>query len=211
MKKILFICVAFSFIALSYSCSDDFLDKAPGVDVTEDTIFSKRVEVETYVAGLYREGLHSTLAVNLKSKADGIGSGYFSLSNTTDEGMISTGWGEPHQWNNAGVTPSNIPWQDYRYHIRWSAIRRCYVLLERIDAVPDASQEYKEQVKGEARFFIALNYFEMLKRYGGIPIVNKRLKPSDLLNMDMKRNTVAEVLDFIILNADEAIAKLPNN
>ncbi len=213
---ILIISLIITSIFSFYSCNNDFLDKPPGVDVTEDTIFSSKVEAETYVTGLYKEGLHSMLAINMRVTSANplnVGSGYFSKStSTTDEGMISANsWGEPHQWNNAAVTPDNIPWQDYRYHVRWIAIRRAYVLLEKIDMVPDADQAYKTQVKGEARFFIALNYFEMLKRYGGVPIVDRRITPADLLNMKLKRNTVAEVMDFITTNVNEAIEKLPDS
>ncbi len=217
MKNILLIIsIVLTCIISFYSCNSDFLDKPPGVDVTEDTIFSSKVEAETYVTGLYKEGLHSMLAINMRNTSTNflnVGSGYFSKSTcTTDEGMISANsWGEPHQWNNAAITPDNIPWQDYRYHTRWIAIRRAYVLLDKIDMVPDADEAYKTQVKGEARFFIALNYFEMLKRYGGVPIVDRRITPADLLDMKLKRNTVAEVLDFIITNVDDAIAKLPDS
>ena len=57
--------------------------------------------------------------------------------------------------------------EDYRYFIRWTAISDCNIILERINEVPGLDDLYKNQVIGEVKFIRALNYAEMLKRYGG--------------------------------------------
>ena len=44
--------------SISLSC-DDYLEKPPGVDVTEDTIFSSPVQVDYFVAGTYFMGVKS--------------------------------------------------------------------------------------------------------------------------------------------------------
>lgn len=209
MKNILKTILAiFIIIFIVSSCEvDDFLEKAPGVDVTEDTIFSSQVQVETFVAGLYRQGLHSMLALN-----DGEGSDYFQMSSgATDEGQLQATWGEPRNWNVGGVSTTNVNYTDKRYHLRWSAIRRANILLERIDEVPNVGQPYINQIKGEALAIRAMNYFEMLKRYGGVPIVDKRISPEDLLETPLKRNTVKEVVDFIVKDCDEASSLLPDS
>ena len=37
------------------------LEKPPGGDVTEDTIFSSRTQVETFLTSIYQMGIHSNL------------------------------------------------------------------------------------------------------------------------------------------------------
>lgn len=196
-------------ILLHVSCSKDFLDKAPGVDVSEDLIFSSKVEVEKAVAGLYLQGMpsiygtHTQIAGTINSR--------FGLKGACDEAELGATWASEQAWNNGDVNSDGVTSIDFRYHQRWSAIRRANILLERIDEVPDADQSYKNRIKGEAKFMRAINYFEMLKRYGGVPIVDKRLTSADVLSSPITRSSFEEVLDFIIKDCEEATAVLPNN
>lgn len=208
MKRNIFIYLPL-LILLHISCNQDFLDKAPGVDVSEDLIFSSRVEVEKAIAGLYLQGMPSIHGTH--TQIAGTTNARFGTKGACDEAELGADWADEQAWNNGAITPEGVTSTDYRYHQRWSAIRRANTLLERIDEVPDADQTYKNQVKGEARFMRAISYFEMLKRYGGVPIVDKRLTAADVLAAPIMRSTFQEVLDFIIKDCDEAIAVLPDN
>lgn len=186
----------------------DFLEKAPGVDVTEDTIFSNKVQVETFVAGTYSYGIHSILPRN---DINNSGSRYNTTSVITDESEASNTWVDFQGWNVADITIDNISSQreDYRWDRgRFKAIRRANILLARIDAVKNLDPAYVSQVKAEARFIRALNYFEMLKRYGGVPIIEKKFELTD--NFIVQRNTLKEVVDFIVSDCAEAISGLPD-
>ena len=44
--------------AICLSC-DGYLEKPPGVDVTEDTIFSSPIQIDYFVAGTYFMGVKS--------------------------------------------------------------------------------------------------------------------------------------------------------
>lgn len=205
---VIFIC-AITFILLQ-SCEKmmgDFLDKAPGVDVTEDTIFSSKVQVETFVMATYRYGIHSILPRN---EIGYTGSLYSTNSSAaTDECEAANAWNPNQIWNTAALTIDNVvDYDDQRFKIRFIAIRKANILLKRIEAVKNLDQAYIDQVKGEALFIRALNYFEMLKRYGGVPIVNKKFELTD--NFFVKRNTIKEVVDFIVGDCDEASSLLPD-
>lgn len=198
---IIFICIVT--FAILPSCEDmmgDFLDKAPGVDVTEDTIFSSRVQVETFVAGMYRYGMHSILPCQDYTYTGGA---YSTTSTATDESEDSQTWVGLQLWNVANITPNNIAGEgDPRWSQRFVAIRKANILMQRIDAVKNVDQAYISQVKGDARFIRALNYFEMLKRYGGMPIIDKKFELTD--NFYVKRNSVEEVVNFIVSDCDQA-------
>ncbi|MEG0890003.1 MAG: RagB/SusD family nutrient uptake outer membrane protein [Bacteroides sp.] len=62
----------------------------------------------------------------------------------------------------------------------------------------------------EARFLRAFHYFEMVKRYGGVPIITKPQTP-DLSKEELfvKRNSEKEVYDFIASECDEIATILP--
>lgn len=207
MKNIIKIfCICSILYLLSVSCEKgigEFLDKAPGVDVTEDTIFSSKPQVETFVAGAYLWGLHSTFPYN-DARNSGV---YMDNSVDCDEGKAGASWLGGTQWTTGSIISNNSN-GDGRQSVRWNAIRRCNILIERISSVPNVDQGYKDQVKGEALFIRALNYFEMIKRYGGFPIVNKRFQLSD--NFFIKRSSIEDCFNFIIKDCDDAVALLPS-
>ena len=198
------------FLAVS-SCDknlSEFLDKAPGVDVTESTIFSSKVQLETFIAGTYRIGIHSIFTYNDANLIPT--SRTFTVNSAiTDESEGEVSFFHTQVWNAAAITSADplIGQEDYRYYIRWTAIRDCNIILERLNDVPGLDDTYKNQVIGEMKFIRALNYAEMLKRYGGVPIIDKRFQLTD--NFKVKRNTVEEVVNFIVKDCDDAVAALP--
>ncbi|MBC7827621.1 MAG: RagB/SusD family nutrient uptake outer membrane protein, partial [Chitinophagaceae bacterium] len=151
-------CAGLLFSALSCKKGfDEFLDKAPGVDVTENTIFSSRVNAETLVSTMYQFGMPSIFpnreAAVIVSNTGTSSSLAGTLSGATDESENEANFPFAQVWNSAGVTSSNIIGsEDSKYHGRWKAIRIANILLERIDEVPDADAGYKAQVKAEALF-----------------------------------------------------------
>lgn len=187
---------------------NEFLDKAPGVDVTEATIFSSKVQLETFIAGTYRIGVHSIFTYN-DANLIPTARTYCINAPITDEAECEATFMHPEQWNAGNVIAglSLVANEDYRYFIRWTAIRDCNIILERLNEVPALDETYKNQVIGEVKFIRALNYSEMLKRFGGIPIIDKRFQLTD--NFKVKRNTIEEVVNFIVKDCDDAVAKLP--
>ncbi len=186
----------------------EFLDKAPGVDVTESTIFSSKVQLETFITGTYRIGMHSIFTYN-DANLIPTARTYCINAPITDEAEAEVTFFHTEQWNAGNITSTGslVANEDYRYFIRWTAIRNCNIILERIKDVPGIDEVYKNQVIGEMKFIRALNYSEMLKRYGGVPIVDQRLDATEAPNV--KRSTVEEVVNFIVNDCDDAVAKLP--
>jgi hypothetical protein len=85
-------------------------------------------------------------------------------------------------------------------------IREINVLLANIDK-GTLKQSDKNVLKGEAFFFRAWQYFEMAKRYGGVPLI---LHPQDRSeDLFVKRNSTSETFKQIIKDLDSAIAGLP--
>lgn len=75
-------------------------------------------------------------------------------------------------------------------------IRRANIFLKYIERVPVAAQT-RQYWKSEARFLRAYFYWELLKRYGGVPIIGDTMLG---LNDDIHfpRNTFAETVDYIV-------------
>lgn len=213
MKKNLTIVFALGFftILLLNSCKKvtEFLDAPPGADYDENTVFSAMIETEKYVVNLYQYGMPSPFPIRIaENNLDAGVTSNTSFIGVTDEGEASETFASTQDWNTASVTPVTITSrEDLRYFLRWRAIRIANILLERVDEVPDASLGYKNQVKGEALFIRAINNFEMLKRYGGFPIVNKRIVSFE--ESKIPRSNFEECVNTIIKDCDDAVTLLP--
>lgn len=183
------------------SCEDmfgDFLDKQPSNELTEEIVFSdwtttRQFHFDTY--NFLRPGFNRINGSWLDAATD-LSATSFSYGGTRSSFNIGNYYAGVAYNELAGIWESN-----YR------GIRKCNMILERIDNVPkaadDSQEKYetdKENYKSEARFLRAYFYWEMFLRYGPIPIVTEVLDPEgDLLSGYTTRPTIKEyVVDFIL-------------
>lgn len=197
-------------IVLWNSCENgvgDFLDKAPGVDITEDVVFSSKQELLNFVAGIYFDGIPA--GYPYKGFND-ISGNVLNTGGATDEADLDRGWYPSNDWNGGSIGPGSIIWhEDAIYNKRWEVIRRINTILERIDEVPDLTPEEKNQFEGEVLFIRALTNLEILKRYGGFPIVDRRFQLTD--DLMIPRSSLEESVNFILDDCNRAAELLPNS
>ena len=152
MKRITYICAILLSSVLMFSCSD-YLEAPPSVDLDEDGVFADRTLTEQYITGIYAEAC--------------------------DEAEQGANWGKGNaSWNVDNHNNSSIDWdEDPRHNTRWQTLRKCNIVLERIDEVPDdpGDVDFKKRSRGEAYFMRALVFWEGVYRYGGLPIIYRRI------------------------------------
>lgn len=212
MKHVLYISIIATIVGSIFfpSCTDDFLEKPESSDVTIDTIFSRRLYAESFLWKTYaslvphgfpfKNGNPTPLQEEEFSRS--------ILASISDEGDNIRGATAGKYINPVGLWPvvTQKNQEDYfPYHFK--GIREAYIFLENIDRVGDIPQEEKEQMKAEAKVLIALRYQEMMKRYGGVPIIRQSLSTSD--NIKIPRASLSEMVDFIVELCDEAAPILP--
>jgi hypothetical protein len=88
----------------------------------------------------------------------------------------------------------------------YTEIRNINVLLNEIDN-GTLSEANKKLLKGQAIFFRAWRYFEMMRIYGGVPVILTPQKVTD--DLLVKRNTTSETMKQIVADLDSAISWLP--
>ncbi|MGV8091431.1 MAG: RagB/SusD family nutrient uptake outer membrane protein [Mangrovibacterium sp.] len=97
------------------------------------------------------------------------------------------------------------PAEDDVWNGAYSAIRNANKLIEQGE-----NSEIKNDLLpyiGEGYFFRAYNYFNLLRSYGGVPIIEKVLTPGDP-EVFGPRASREEVVSFILSDLDKAIAYL---
>lgn len=226
MKKVI---IYFSVMAASCmlgSCSDlafgdAFLEKAPGVDVTIDTIFSSKLYADRALNSAYatlRTGLtaHANDG-NFEHQQAGNKLGWDNLDALTDIMNSHCNWGGVYPTyyngsysseteNTASSTKMGFyPNQD----VTWRGIRKAYLYIENVDRVPDMTEAEKNVRKGEAQMIIACQYHELLRHFGGVPLLYSSIDASNSLEVDFSRKTFEKTVEFIINLCDDAANKLP--
>jgi starch-binding outer membrane protein, SusD/RagB family len=93
----------------------------------------------------------------------------------------------------------------------YTRIRLANFLLEKIDAQGQSlSQSFKNTAKGQAYYFRALQYFYLVRTYGGVPLVLKVQEASSTdSSIRIPRSTASQCFAQIAKDFDSAAALLP--
>ncbi|MBX2924500.1 MAG: RagB/SusD family nutrient uptake outer membrane protein [Chitinophagaceae bacterium] len=196
------------------SCQKSLLDKKPLDRIADNTVWNDEKAIEANLAGCY-----SNMSVFENETPDkyvgirpGVGwtqeaqVGVTLINNITDEAT----WGMYPQWadfRNSGITINGglLEWWENSYII----LRQLNDFISRVPAAPIAESS-KKRLLAEARFLRAFNYFSMVKRYGGVPLITKAQELTDPENeLYPQRNSEKEVYDFVINEMDEVYNDLP--
>lgn len=213
MKKIIYILSIFFAMTFSVGCND-FLEMPPAANFYLDSVFTKYDNAEKLLFDMYSYPVPLNIDTrNFGSDGTRFGGGSFA-SAVTDEGQafhVQSGY-QVQQYYVGNVDASfSASWSssfkgEDDYDEKWKTIRKAYILLENIDKVPDATYSQKERIKGEAKLMIALVYFEMFKRYGGVPLITKSFTGKETgEEAKMKRATLQETYQFILDKLDDVI------
>lgn len=92
----------------------------------------------------------------------------------------------------------------------YEGIRCCDILVENIDQVPDMTEEEKEQWKAEATFLKAYYHFNLVRKWGPVPVIRESLPiDSDVESVRVYRENIDTCFNFIIRLLDQAYDRLP--
>lgn len=181
------------FVCFFTSCND--LDITPKNILTATDIYTPE-GIKAYMAGMYNhlpmEDFH--YATN---------SGYFKDLNIWQLGSLTgemcnedSGFG---QYHNGGY------WSD-----GFKIIRQANTLINDLPNYPELATSSAMWI-AEARFIRAYVYFQLAKRYGGLPIIEKpqTLDPNNASTLWVARSSHADTYDFILADLDAAIEGMP--
>ena len=91
----------------------------------------------------------------------------------------------------------------------WGRIRNVNYFLQNYTKSTENFEVIKEHV-GEAHYFRALLYFDLLKKFGNLPWIDKALTPSDVDFLTAPRVSRGIIADNILADLDKAVLYLPS-
>jgi len=110
--------------------------------------------------------------------------------------------------NEGTLNPSNLGWvsNTYEWGNMYGYIRDCNLSLENLKTATFDNPTLNERLQGEAHFLRGYYYQQLLRYYGGVPLVGHTYG----LNQDytLPRNTYEECVNFIVSDCDSAVMLL---
>lgn len=207
MKKIILYLVILG--VCTTGCNKDPLDVTPDGRITLSDVFKDEKRTEAYLNTVY-----ASIPTYFYSYE------FFSfLAGCSDEAVDGDEVrGAPKiasSWNAGALTPSLNPLEAggqgagmLHYNTFWKGIRDANVFLANIDEAAVPNQSNKSRFKAEAQLLRAFYYWELIKQYGPMPIVDKPFDPAFDYG-SLVRPSFQENIDFIVKDCDDAIAN-PN-
>lgn len=186
--------VAILFLAVTISCSDDFVDVQPTGDNSED-FFNSEEDYQNALIGAYDMLQSSYLNVML---------GEIASDNTLAGGESATDVLGIQEVDDMVHTPQNVQLRDI-WSWMYAGVNRANYILEFKDKTDFVG---KEQVIAEATFLRAYYYFELVKWFGDVPLsVDKRIEFGEQFTID--RTPKAEIYTQLEADLTFAAANLP--
>ena len=188
-------------VALFAGGCENPLDVTPYDKYGSDFVFGEPKKAEEYVMRTYNVFPYGTDSYGFNR----LESGKSMIACASDEAMPNLPGGNVDNLINGSWSPSSSN-PDSQWDVNYQFIRSANIGLENIDMLPETSATLHDQLYGELLFIRAYAHFELIKRYGGIPIITKSLTLNDELNIP--RNTFKECVDFVISQCDLALPYL---
>ena len=186
------------------ACTDSY-ESLPVEDFSVDYVFSK-----TDSLGTQAQNFLNSMYDLLRNGHNGVGGDYLDAAS---DDAISIKQNDPDvyqlavgRYTAANRISSNMGWSEY-----YAGIRKANIIVNNIDVVPfnttfiNFNGEVKplnKTIKAEARFLRTFFYFELVKRYGGVPLLGDNVyKLGD--NMELPRNSFKECIDYMVSELDD--------
>lgn len=174
------------------SCKKDFVNTEPLGEVPGDATWSDAPLAEAFVTGIY----------------SGLGQGGFDeqmLASISDEALFTHPGRGINTINESLVSPDNQGWVsgNYSWGNMYGRIRASNIALQQLASPGFNDVAMQSKLQGEAHFLRAYYYQQLLRYYGGVPIITT---PYELGEADYTatRNTFEETVNFIIQECDSA-------
>ena len=200
LVKKLYSTLSLSFImSVALTSCSDFMDLTPEDQYDEATVWSDAGLVQAVVNDVY---------AYIKHGADEV-----STTALTDDAYFTHNYGVK-AINESAISGSDLQWYDddncpFKWTNSYKGIYRANLILQNIDNVPEKVGYDLNMLKGETYFLRAYMYSELVRGFGGVPIVDKVYTIEEASTLSLPRSSVKECLEFILSDLDKAIELLP--
>lgn len=216
MRKRSYINILASLFLLTASCSDDFLQEKRDLTGVNEDVFKDPVLGQAYVDYVYGLFLPANNGTGFMATQTASDNGTYNtvFTQTTDELAGET------DFNKLWATISNINNHANKYfgqpvstninNNTWTRLRQINMFLTEVEKY-GMEEGVKNQLKGQLHFWRAWQYFELVRLYGGVPIVLTAQNPAvgNIEENSVPRSSTSACIEQICADLDKAAELLP--
>lgn len=193
-KSISFLFLSVALLSFPISCSTDFLDTQPPDRVSADVIWSDGPLAEAVVFDLYSYLHYGGFEEQM-------------LAAYTDEAMFTHAGRSINTFTEGNENPSSLAWTSitYRWREMFDAIRVANTVMTNLPNATFTNGD-KDMLLGEAHFLRAYYYHQLLRYYGGVPLVEKVYGLNE--DYSVPRASFEATVNFIVADLDKAATLL---
>jgi len=180
---------------LGFTACTDLIEKEPLDQLIEENFYKTAQDAQRAITACYAP-IHGT---------NWYGKSWMMTEIPADN--ATTGGNDPDflPIDNFTINGDNAPNAEF-WGEHYVVITRTNQVLEKIPTT-DMPEEEKEAILGEAKFLRAFAYFDLVRMYGGVPIITE---VQDIYSdFEVARSTVEEVYDLIETDLEYGIKTLP--
>ncbi len=200
-----YIWMAFVFLGITTSCSEDFLDEE--LDTQRSTDYYNTEEgIQALAAGAYYRVLASPFRNESQFATTNYGTDEFHVGGDASNGTwnnYDSGFKSIIPPVNSNTIATQAPWDNF-----YLGISLANQLIESATAIESTDPAIKNIALGEGYFFRAYNYLKLVRQYGGVPL---KLTVSSTVELEFTRATAEEVLIQVIDDFTQAYSLLDNS
>ena len=145
-------------------CAD--LDQTSLSSIDRDNFYQSKEDIETAINGVYQEftvdgfyGMFNNQSIYIND-----------LQTDYVKAGAQTNSAHNRELSNFAVQPTNL-FVGYAWEEHYTAINRANVIIDKVTDASWLDEQSKQNYIGEARFLRALMYFNLVRYFGGVPIV----------------------------------------
>ena len=187
-------------LATSAACNKDFLDRKPLVGATEENFYRTEADAIAAINAAYAP---------LQFELSPAGHFRWIWGDVMSDDAIKGGSGDNDAIEMLQLETFTAQANNENVESEWSAdyegIYRANVVLERIPNI-QMNEQLKARILGEARFIRAWFFYNLVTLYGGVPLADHVLAPSEY---NLPRASESEVWTLVETDLREAAAALP--
>lgn len=186
------------FMATTILGCKKMIEDGPIENANEELVFDVTDSLGVY-SGQFLNNIYSSLPSGFNRIGNNM------LDAGSDDALPSSTVDIIQFYSNGAFNQTNIP--DDTWDRNYRGIRKVNVFLANIDRVPLSQKGLKKQWKAEARALRAMFYFELIKRWGGVPLLQDRVfELND--RIDFPRDTYENCVKYILSEIDACMPDL---
>lgn len=203
-RKMKFLAIVLALGTIAGSCKKGLLDVFPSNALSDVTVFSDINVASRFLSNIYGTMPNGFARRDQNPGDAGWSRGMSAFAMATDDAEANNLASSTHGLN-GGVIPTTWAYADDIWVQSYQIIRKANQFMEKIDEVP-GDETLKKRMKAEAQFLRAFAYEELVKCFGGVPLMLKAGTPEEAI---IPRNSYDECVQQIVNDCDEAAANLP--